>query len=209
MNTDITNAFLSDGEHWAMQNYKWSVPKNKTTVEASDKKNDNDKIVIFLVDDDPIFTKALSHAISDSKGHQQTEIKIFSTGEECISSLGFNPSIVILDYYLDSKYYDAMNGIKVLKKIKQSHPEAKVIILSGQTNVDVALDTIKYKAYDYVSKNENAFMRIGNIVGHIVGDIRTNKTIKNENKMYMVINIVVITLLILFFILSLIINRYL
>lgn len=209
MNPDITNAFLSDGEQWAMQNYKWSIPKNKTTMIAPATSNDKNKIVVFLVDDDPIFSKALSQVLSDINSHQPIEIKIFSTGEECISSLGFNPLIIILDYYLDSKYYDAMNGIKVLKKIKQTKPETKVIILSGQSNVDVALDTIKYKAYDYVSKNENAFMKIRNIVEHIVGDIRTRKSIKNENKMYMSVNMVIITLLILFFIFAVFINRYL
>ena len=78
MSEGIINAFVSDGEHWAMQNYKWSIPKSINSSDSANKNYLRDKIVIFVVDDDPIFSKALSHAISDSKGHKQTEIKTFS-----------------------------------------------------------------------------------------------------------------------------------
>jgi DNA-binding NtrC family response regulator len=159
------------------------------------------------VDDDPVFTKTLAHVMSEIKGNQYAEIKIYNTGEECLSNIHLNPSIVVLDYYLDSNHYDAMNGMKILKKIKQANPKTKVIILSGQTNVDVALDTIKYKAYDYVSKNENAFLRIKNIVENIIGDIQTSKKVINENKKYTTINIGIIAFLILLFLFSLFINR--
>lgn len=207
MSSITIDAFLSGQEQWAMQNYKWAVPKNKEG-EAKEKNTDDSKIIIFLVDDDPIFSKALAQSISDIKGHQKMEIKIYVTGEECLSQLQLNPSIVILDYYLDSKYYDAMNGLKVLKKVKQTNPQTKVIILSGQNNVDVALDAIKYKAYDYVSKNENTFLRIRNIVEHIVSEIRTHKALKLENRKYMIMNIVIFILLLLFFVGSIFINSY-
>lgn len=158
------------------------------------------KIKVFLVDDDMVFLRALKNVVAGID--DRIEVFTFSTGEECIQNLKQNPAIVILDYYLDSQLYDAMNGIKALKKIKQISPETNVIMLSAQSNIDVALDTIKYKAYDYVLKNDEAFIRIKNIVQHILEDKKTTENINNEIAIYRTVNIVIIAVLVLLFLLS-------
>jgi DNA-binding NtrC family response regulator len=158
------------------------------------------KIKVFLVDDDVVLLRALQSVVAGID--HRIEVSTFSSGEECIQNLKEAPVVVILDYYLDSQLSDAMNGIKVLKKIKQISPATNVIMLSAQSNIDVALDTIKYKAYDYVLKNDEAFIRIKNIIQHILEDRKTTENINNEIAIYRTVNIVIITVLILLFLLS-------
>src|SRR5688572_25487830 len=94
----------------------------------------NKKPVIFLVDDDRVFATALSHLLS---GNNNEEINVYSTGEECLKHIHEQPDIVILDYKLNCHLPDAMNGMEVLKKIKNLSLNTEVIMLSSQDNVDV------------------------------------------------------------------------
>ncbi|MCE3280269.1 MAG: response regulator receiver protein [Bacteroidetes bacterium] len=113
---------------------------------------------LFLVDDDKMFLTSLSHQLK-TMVKPESVIKTFSTGEEFLKQLKREPSVIILDYYLNSSYKDAMNGLEVLKRIMSINPDAKVIILSSQDKMEVAVDTIKHGAYDYIVKNENVFLR--------------------------------------------------
>src|SRR5579884_1458584 len=97
-----------------------------------------DKIKVFLVDDDRMFTESLVHSLSDNK----TEVEVFATGEACLEKMKQEEAgVVILDYCLNSDYVHAMNGIQILNKIKQASPDTKVIMLSSQDDVTVAVDT--------------------------------------------------------------------
>jgi len=115
-------------------------------------------VSVYLVDDDKLFSTALSDQIKKMFNSKAT-IKTFSTGEDCLKHFENPPSIIILDYFLNSSYPDAMNGLQILKKINQANPETKVIMLSAQDKIEVAVNTIKNGAYDYVIKNDNVFLR--------------------------------------------------
>ncbi len=127
----------------------------------------NNKISIFLVDDNEVFLKALASSIY---GNFDSEILIesFVTGEECLKNIQKNPEtavdIVILDYHLNTTSENAMNGIDILKKIKALNSKIIVIMLSAEDKLKVASDSIKCGAYEYVVKSETAFIRIQNIL---------------------------------------------
>ena len=75
------------------------------------------EILVFLVDDDILFLKALEHFLSIES--PSLKIKIFHTGESASLQMYLNPNIVILDYYLNSEISSAGNGIEILKRIKR------------------------------------------------------------------------------------------
>jgi len=54
--------------------------------------------------------------------------------------------------------------VDVLQDIKQLKPNSQVIMLSGQDKLEVALDSMKYGAYDYVIKGENSVLQMENIL---------------------------------------------
>jgi len=119
---------------------------------------------IFLVDDEPIQNEMLKDYISD---RHKYKIKTYESGETAIADLHLNPEIIVLDFHLNAHLPDAQNGVEVLKKIKELLPAAQVIMLSGQDKLEVAVDSMKYGAYDYVIKGETAFSRMDNILNNI------------------------------------------
>ncbi|WP_231557051.1 response regulator [Flavobacterium sp. AED] len=69
-----------------------------------------------------------------------------------MENLSRNPDIIILDYQLDGIVENAMNGLETLDKIKAFNPQIPVIMLSSQDKIEVAINYIQYKAFDYVVK---------------------------------------------------------
>jgi DNA-binding NtrC family response regulator len=116
------------------------------------------------VDDDALFLKSLE---IDFLQHGDFAIETFATGERCLKNLSHNPDVIILDYLLDGIDKSAMNGIKVLDKIKAYNPEIPVVILSQQDKIEVAVNCMHHKAFDYVVKSETAFLRLQKIISTI------------------------------------------
>ncbi len=123
-------------------------------------KNDT-KIKIFLVDDDALFLKSLEIEFLENADFI---VETYSTGELCIANINNNPDVVILDYQLDGIVENAMNGIETLDKIKAFNPEIPVVMLSSQDKIEVAINCMHHKAFDYVVKSETAFVRLQKII---------------------------------------------
>jgi len=115
------------------------------------------KILLFLVDDDPLFLKALEIEFTQNTG---SDIMTYSTGESCLKNISLNPDIVILDYHLDNVEKSAINGLETLDRIKVINPLIPVIMLSSQDKIEVAVNCMKHQAFDYFVKSETAFIRL-------------------------------------------------
>jgi two-component system OmpR family response regulator len=124
----------------------------------------NDKIKLFLVDDDAVFLKSLEIEFLE---HGDFVIETYATGEECVKHLSNNPDVIILDYLLDGIDSNAINGIETLDKIRAVLPEVPVVMLSAQDKIEVAIDCMHHKAFDYVVKSETAFFRLQKIITNI------------------------------------------
>lgn len=121
----------------------------------------NEKIKLFLVDDDAVFLKSLEIEFLD---HANFSIETYATGELSLAHLSHNPDVIILDYQLDGIDKTAMNGIQTLDKIKSLNPDIPVVMLSSQDKIDVAIDCMHHRAFDYVVKSETAFLRLQKII---------------------------------------------
>jgi len=132
------------------------------------------KIRIFLVDDDELFLKSLELKFLNEA---DVEIETFVSGEECIKNLEHKPDVIILDYHLDGIDKSAMNGIEVLDKILELHKEIPVVMLSSQDKIDVAIMCMHHKAFDYVVKSETAFVRLQKIITRIFDMRKIEKTL--------------------------------
>lgn len=120
-----------------------------------------EKIKIVLVDDDAVYLKLLEIEFLE---HADFIIETFPTGEECLANLSHAPDVIILDYLLDGVNKNAMNGIETLDKIKTFNPDIPVIMLSAQDKIDVAINCMHHRAFDYVVKSETAFVRLQKII---------------------------------------------
>lgn len=125
---------------------------------------DEKKIKLFLVDDDAVFLKLLEIEFLQ---HADFTIEKFATGELCVENLTHNPDVIVLDYLLDGIDKNAMNGLTTLDKIKAFNPDIPVVILSAQDKIDVAINCMHHRAFDYVVKSETAFLRLKKIISTI------------------------------------------
>lgn len=119
---------------------------------------------IFLIDDEPIQNEMLKDYLAERFNYS---FQLFDNGEEALKNMGANPSIAILDYHLNAHKPDAKNGVQILQEIKEQYPAVQVIMVSGQDKIQVAVDSMKYGAYDYIVKGETAFARMENTLKRI------------------------------------------
>lgn len=99
------------------------------------------KPLVFLVDDDPIFRKVTKKLLSL---HGYDNVMDFENGEDCVNNLSRKPSLIILDFRLET-----LNGLDVLKFIKSKQPRAKVVFFSSLDNSQELI--LKCKAAGAVS----------------------------------------------------------
>lgn len=127
--------------------------------------NSNNKAKIFVVDDDAMYLKMIEIEFHQYPGFK---LETYATGEVCIENLSHEPDLIILDYHLDDVDKHAMNGIQTLDKIKDINPGIPVVMLSAQDKIEVAINCIHHKAFDYIVKSETAFLRLQKVIAIIL-----------------------------------------
>jgi len=125
----------------------------------------NTSLHISLVDDDP-FCLAFYEQYLSSLGFQN--ITLFDNGPDCVTNLTHQTDIVFVDYHMDS-----LNGIDVLKEIKRFNPDIYVVFISGQEEVQVALESLKNGAFDYIVKGKNDTGKIAAVLNKIIANRET------------------------------------
>lgn len=102
------------------------------------------KKLVYIVDDEQAISKLLSYWLKDKWGY---DIEVFGSGEEVLRKIFQKPDLVLLDIMLPG-----MDGMEVLKRIKQVDENLPVIMLSAQGKIEIALEALKFGAYDYFPK---------------------------------------------------------
>jgi DNA-binding NtrC family response regulator len=120
-----------------------------------------EKIKLFLVDDDALFLKSLEIEFLQNADFS---IETFASGELLLKNIFRNPDVIILDYHLNGIDKNAMDGLVTLDKIKEINQDIPVIILSSQDKIEVAVNCMHHRAFDYVVKSETAFVRLQKII---------------------------------------------
>ena len=126
-----------------------------------------DQPLIFIVDDDEAFTRLVARELNKA---EYKKIEVYANGTLMMDNLVKKPDIVFLDYTLEPE----MNGLDVLKKIKETDKGIYVIMFTAAEKIELAIDSLRLGAYDYIIKNENAFVKIVNRIKKIIKE-RKNK----------------------------------
>lgn len=167
------------------------------------------KDLIFLVEDNPIFSSTASKGLENELGF---DVMVFSTGEQLLKYTSENPgvvpSIIILDFYLNSEDPNAMNGGEVLAKLKdpinRSNPFRKtpVIMLSSADELSTAVTLLKKGATDYILKDEVFFDNLRKTINTILNirnyqaEIQLHKSkAENYKKRLLLMGAIIVALL--------------
>lgn len=114
---------------------------------------------IFVVEDDPMYAKVLQYHLTQNPDY---EVFVFNDGKSCLDKLYKKPDIITLDFSLPD-----LSGFEVLSKIQEFNSEIPVVVISGQEDVNTAVNLLKEGAYDYITKDENTKDRIWNTIKNI------------------------------------------
>ena len=102
---------------------------------------------ILLVDDEEGIRKVLGIALADL-GY---EVFTAENGVEALRIFeDVRPPIVLTDIKMPE-----MDGIELLRRLKQESPETEVIMITGHGDMDLAINSVKYEATDFVTKPIN------------------------------------------------------
>ena len=101
---------------------------------------------ILIVDDEADIREIVSGILSD-EGHGTRTAK---NSDEALAAIGARrPTLVFLDIWLQGSRLD---GLQLLKIIKEQNPALPVVMISGHGNIETAVSAIKLGAYDFIEK---------------------------------------------------------
>jgi two-component system, NtrC family, response regulator AtoC len=100
--------------------------------------------LVFIVDDEQTITKILTFWLKDKLKY---EVEVFNTSEDMLRRLSHKPDLILLDIMLPG-----LDGLETLKRIKAYSEFLPVIMLSAQGSVEVAIESLRFGAYDYFPK---------------------------------------------------------
>ena len=99
---------------------------------------------LLIIEDEAILAKNIK-IYFERAGY---EVRAAVSAEDGLRQLDlFKPDVVLLDYQLPG-----MNGIEMLTALRKTDPMLKVIMLTGQGNVDLAVKAMKLGATDFLTK---------------------------------------------------------
>ena len=102
------------------------------------------KARILVVDDEEIVVRSCMRALEDA----DFEVEAARSGAEALGKIDAAPYDVVL---LDVKMPE-MDGTVVLQRVKESHPDLEVVMVTGLSQIETAVRSMKLGAFDYLSK---------------------------------------------------------
>jgi DNA-binding NtrC family response regulator len=99
---------------------------------------------VLLVDDEEEFTEALSKRLEA----RSLKVKTVNSGEDAVQIVDEQSfDVIILDLAMPG-----MDGLETLQKIKTDHPDAEIIMLTGQASVKSSVEAMRIGADDLMEK---------------------------------------------------------
>lgn len=99
---------------------------------------------ILIVDDEENMLKTLSILISENTDYY---VETARSGREAIEKYSIDTEVALVDLAMPD-----MNGIEVLKSIKELNENTQVIIMTAYSSVKSAIEAMKMGAFDYITK---------------------------------------------------------
>ena len=130
-------------------------------------------IEILIVDDNADIRKILNELIIDA-GYKT---RIAANYNQALTEIDKKiPDVAILDVKLDKGDND---GIELLSHIKSKNKDVPVIIITGHANVEMAVNSLKHGAFEFIEKPFDQ-TRLLNFIKRAVENVK----LKSQNKEY-------------------------
>jgi DNA-binding NtrC family response regulator len=99
---------------------------------------------LLIVDDDKVAMKNLEHLMKKA-GHAVTATQSGSNAQTLLEKQPF-------DVVLAELRMDKVDGMQILKRCRESHPDTEVILLTGAATLESAVEAMRQGAFHYLAK---------------------------------------------------------
>lgn len=99
---------------------------------------------ILVVEDEATTRKAITRAL-ELRGYAAQGV---ASGEQALAWLASHPNDLLL---LDLRM-PGMDGVEVMRRVREAHPESLVIVLTAHASVESAIEAVRAGAADYLLK---------------------------------------------------------
>ena len=120
---------------------------------------------ILVIDDDKLIRKVITELL-ESEGHTVLSAEDGYTGFNILSKERID--VCFLDLWMPK-----IGGIETLQKIKEDFPDAEVVMISGQGNINVAVKATKLGAFDFIEKPFSTDSLL-NVIKNIIQNKKNN-----------------------------------
>ena len=104
----------------------------------------NDKVSILIVDDEEVVRHSHLRSLADTGCHAQAA----ENGAQALRVMEQHPfDVVLLDLRMPG-----LDGMDVLKSIKERWPESEVVVITGYPTIETAKEAVRLGAHNYIAK---------------------------------------------------------
>jgi len=104
----------------------------------------NDRASILIVDDEEVVRRSHLRSLADTGCHAQAA----EDGSEALRVMEKDPfDVVLLDLRMPG-----LDGMDVLKTIKERWPDSEVVVITGYPTIESAKEAVRLGAYNYIAK---------------------------------------------------------
>ena len=104
----------------------------------------SDRASILIVDDEEVVRRSHLRSLADTGCHTEAA----GDGQEALQVMERHPfDVVLLDLRMPG-----LDGMDVLKTIKQRWPESEVVVITGYPTIESAKEAVRLGAHDYIAK---------------------------------------------------------
>lgn len=108
---------------------------------------------VAIIEDSEIIADLVSKFVMDKFS---CPVKVYHTAEEYLASNN-RTSLILLDYYLDKKDKQAMNGLEFMRAMHSRNGRAPVIMISGLTDEDIINELKGHEIKSFIDKDAPEF----------------------------------------------------
>lgn len=136
----------------------------------------NEPLHILVIDDSAddrlLYRRVLKAAFGD-----RLSLAEEASGEAGLEAIAnAEPHCVLLDYSLPGR-----NGVEILKRIRSSHAHLPVILLTGQGNEAIAVQSMKEGAQDYITKAAISAETLGRVIRMAIENRALQKRVDEQH----------------------------
>ena len=131
-----------------------------------------EKVEVLLIEDNPDHAELEKKVLLEFRDDfEVTSVVTGREGKELMDRKSF--SVVLFDYFLPGE-----DGLGVLKELEHSKFPAPIIAVTGQKDIEVAVDIMKEGVYEYIPKSSNYFSILPIVVEKVIEKYQIEQ--KNE-----------------------------